>query len=74
MNDKLISEFLELKNDEIFEFCRKNSKQKFTREEFLQVVKEILMFSFPEECGATVLDGGLEIVAGGSRLVTKLAA
>lgn len=74
MNDELISEFLELKNDEIFEFCRKNSKQKFTREEFLQVVKEILMFSFPEECGATVLDEGLEIVAGGSRLVTKLAA
>lgn len=27
-NDELISEFLKLRNDEIFKFCRKNSKLK----------------------------------------------
>ncbi len=75
MDDKLRNEFLNLKNDEIFEFCKKNSKGKFNREEFRQAAQCILMAAFPEECGATELDESLEKVAGGAnRLTTRLTA
>ena len=72
----LVDEFLNLRNDKIFEFCRKNSDLEFTQEEFEHAVKELLISAFPEEFGIdTANDEDLEKVAGGkSNLATKVTA
>ncbi len=71
----LIDEFLNLRNDKLFEFCKKNSDLKFTQEEFESAVKEILATAFPEEFGLNILNENLEKIAGGkNNLVTKITA